>query len=306
MNFFILHRLWQTCLTAIFVSMIVFGMVRLTGDPTILLLPTEATEADRNFLREQLGLQKPLHKQYLTFMSRVFKGDLGISFRYREPATGLVLGRLKATLELAGASLVLAIVLAVPIGILAAVNHGSKIDNIARWFAAIGQATPVFWFGIIMIMIFSVHLGWFPTSGRNGIRHLVLPAITLGLFSTSAIARLTRSSMLEALQNDFVHFERLSGIPEWLIVMKHCLRNAAIPIITYIALQFGVLISGAVVTETVFAWPGLGMLVVDAVMRRDYPVIQAAVMISAMCILLINFIVDLIYGWLDPRILPET
>ena len=204
--------------------------------------------------------------------------------------------------SIAAVSMLFAIIIALPIGILAAVRRDSWIDTIARWFATLGQATPTFWLGLILILYFSVHLGWFPTSGRGGVENIILPAITLGWFSAAAIARLTRSSMLEALQSDFVRFERLSGLPDRVIVLKHALRNAAIPIVTYMALQFGVLLSGAVVTETVFAWPGIGMIVVDAINGRDYPVVQAAVMVTAMFILLLNLVVDLIYSWLDPRI----
>jgi peptide/nickel transport system permease protein len=198
--------------------------------------------------------------------------------------------------------MLLATIIALPIGILAAVRRDTWIDTLARWFATLGQATPTFWLGLILILFFSVHLGWLPTSGRGGVENLVLPAITLGWFSAAAIARLTRSSMLEAMQSDFVRFERLSGLPERVVVLKHALRNAAIPIVTYMALQFGVLLSGAVVTETVFAWPGVGLIVVDAINGRDYPVVQAAVMVTAMLILLLNLLVDLLYSWLDPRI----
>ena len=278
------------------------SLARITGDPTILLLPSESTEQDRNFFRNQLGLDRPLHEQYMTFVGRVLEGDMGNSFRYRQPALDIVLQRLPATLELAAVSMLFAIIIALPIGILAAVRRDSWIDTLARWFATLGQATPSFWLGLILILFFAVHLGWLPTSGRGGIQNIILPAITLGWFSAAAIARLTRSSMLEALQSDFVRFERLSGLPDRVIVLKHALRNAAIPIVTYMALQFGVLLSGAVVTETVFAWPGIGMIVVDAINGRDYPVVQAAVMVTAMFILILNLAVDLIYSWLDPRI----
>ncbi|GGC66499.1 glutathione ABC transporter permease [Siccirubricoccus deserti] len=302
MGFYILRRIGQTALTAVFVSMIVFSLARVTGDPTISLLPTEATQEDRDFFRRQLGLDQPLHLQYLTFVGRVLEGDMGKSFRYRESALGIVLNRLPATLQLAAVSMLLATIIALPIGILAAVRRDTWIDTLARWFATLGQATPTFWLGLILILVFSVHLGWLPTSGRGGVENLVLPAITLGWFSAAAIARLTRSSMLEAMQSDFVRFERLSGLPERIVVLKHALRNAAIPIVTYMALQFGVLLSGAVVTETVFAWPGVGLIVVDAINARDYPVVQAAVMVTAMLILLLNLLVDLLYSWLDPRI----
>ncbi|MFN4089562.1 MAG: ABC transporter permease [Alphaproteobacteria bacterium] len=302
MSRYIIRRLGQTVITAIIVTMIVFALARLTGDPTLLLLGTDSTEADRAFFRNQLGLDRSLPEQYLTFMANALSGDLGTSFRYREPALDLVLSRLPATLELAFASMVLAVVIAIPIGIIAAVRRGSWIDTGTRWFATVGQATPTFWLGLVLIMIFAVDLRLFPSSGRGGIEHLILPAVTLGWYSSAAIARLTRSSMLEMMQSDFVRFERLSGLPEWVIVTRHALKNAAIPIITYMALQFGVLLSGAVVTERVFAWPGLGQLVVDAINSRDYPVVQAAVLVAALLFLLINLVVDLIYSWLDPRI----
>jgi len=282
--------------------MIVFALARVTGDPTILLLPTESTQEDRDFFRKQLGLDLPLHLQYLTFVGKVLEGDMGQSFRYREPALRIVLDRLPATLQLAAVSMVFATIIALPIGILAAIRRDTWVDTLARWFATLGQATPTFWLGLLLILFFSVYLGWLPTSGRGGIENLILPAVTLGWFSAAAIARLTRSSMLEAMQSDFVRFERLSGLPEWLVVLKHALRNAAIPIVTYMALQFGVLLSGAVVTETVFAWPGVGLIVVDAINARDYPVVQAAVMVTAMLILVLNLLVDLLYSWLDPRI----
>ncbi len=299
---YIMRRLGQTIVTALFVSVIVFSLARLTGDPTILIVPTEATEEDIQFFRQQLGLDRPLYAQYWSFLTNVLQGDMGISFRYREPALDLVLSRLPATLELAVISMLLATLIAVPIGVLAAVKRGSMIDTGTRWFATIGQSTPTFWLGLMLILVFSVDLGLFPTSGRGTIWHLVLPAITLGWYSAAAIARLTRSSMLEVMESDFVKFERLSGLPERVIVLRHALRNAAIPIITYMALQFGVLLSGAVVTERVFAWPGIGQTVVAAISMRDYPVIQAAVMVTAILFLLLNLLVDLLYSWLDPRI----
>jgi peptide/nickel transport system permease protein len=299
---YLVRRLFQTIATALFVTVIVFVLARLTGDPTVLLLPTEATEADRDFFRRQLGLDQPLPQQYLSFIGNVVAGDLGTSFRHRVPALGLVLSKLPATLELACASMLLAIVLALPAGIVAAVRRGSWTDTVVRWFATLGQATPTFWLGLMLILIVSVGLNLLPTSGRGSFAQLVLPTVTLGWYSTAAIARLTRSSMIEVLQSDFVKFERLSGLPEWRIVTRHALKNAAIPILTVMALQFGVLLSGAVVTERVFAWPGIGQLTVDAILERDYPVVQAAVLVTAFLFLLINLAVDLIYSWLDPRI----
>src|SRR3546814_238130 len=207
---YIVRRLGQTLVTAVFVSMIVFGLARLTGDPAILLLPTEATEADRQFFRTQLGLDRSLPEQYLTFIGNAIQGDLGQSFRYREPALDLVLDRLPATLELAVASMVLAILIAIPIGVISAVRRGSWIDRFTRWFATVGQSTPTFWLGLILILLFAVQFGLLPSGGRGGIEHLILPAVTLGWYSAAAIARLTRSSMLEMMQSDFVQIGRAS------------------------------------------------------------------------------------------------
>jgi peptide/nickel transport system permease protein len=299
---FILRRLLQTAVTALFVTMIVFALARLTGDPTVMLLPTEATQADRDFLKNQLGLDKTLPEQYFTFISKALVGDFGISFRYRVPVRDLVLARLPATIELAVLSMVMATVIALPLGIISALRRGSLIDRLARWFATLGLATPTFWLGLMLILLFAVTLNWLPAAGREHWSSRILPVIALGWFSAAAIARLTRSSMLDAMQSDFVRFERLSGLPEFIIVLKHALKNAAIPIVTYMALQFGVLLSGAVVTERVFAWPGIGSLVVDAILERDFPVVQAAVLVTAILFLLINLATDLFYSWLDPRI----
>ncbi len=302
MKHFILRRLIQTAFTAVLVSLIVFTLARLTGDPTLTLLPAEATEQDRNFFRDQYGLDRPLPVQYLTYAGNVLRGDLGVSFRYREPALGIVLDRLGATLQLAVASMILATLFALPLGVLSAIRHGTWIDAAVRAFAALGQSTPSFWLGLVLVLVFAVELGWLPTSGRGGLQHLILPALTLSFFTAGAVARLTRANMLESMRSDFVRFERLAGLPERAIVLRHALRNAAIPVVTFMALQFGVLLSGAVVTETVFAWPGIGLLVVDAISARDYPVIQATVLVTAFLILLLNLAVDLLYGWLDPRI----
>lgn len=295
-------RIGQTLITAIFVSMIVFSLARITGDPALTLLPTEATQEDRDFFRKQYGLDQPIYLQYLTFAKNVVSGDLGTSFRFREPALQLVLEGLSATLLLGISSMILATIIALPLGVLSAVKRDTWIDTFTRWLAALGQSTPSFWLGLLLVLFFSVYLGWLPTSGHGELKHLVLPALTLSFFTAGAIARLTRSNMLEALRSDFVRFERLSGLSEWRIVVRHALRNASIPIVTFLALQFGVLLSGAVVTETVFAWPGIGRIVIDAINTRDYPVLQAAVIVSAFLILFLNLLVDLFYAWLDPRV----
>lgn len=292
----------QTAVTALIVTVIVFGLARMTGDPTALLLPMDATVEDREFFRHQLGLDQPLPLQYVTYLTNALTGDLGTSFRFRLPALDLVLDRLPATMLLAGSAMVFAILVGLPCGILAAIKKDSWIDGAARWFATFGEATPSFWLGIVLIMIFAVEFRLVPSAGIGGFQHLILPTITLGWSTAAALSRLMRSSLLEVFQHDFIRTQRLNGLPEWLIILKHALKNASIPVVTYLALQFGVLLSGAVVTETVFAWPGLGQLVVDAINARDYPVIQAAVLVAAIIFLLLNLVVDLLYGWLDPRI----
>jgi len=302
MGYYIARRLAQTAVTALIVSLLVFTLVRLSGDPVRLIMPSPASQEDLAFFRTQLGLDKPLPQQFLTFLGNALSGDFGKSFRYDEPALDLVLSRVPATVELAVASMILAVLIGVPIGIVAALRRGHLVDLLVRWFAMLGQSTPSFWLGMLLILVFAVHLQVVPSSGRGSVSHLILPAVALGWFSAASIARLVRSSMLEAMQSDFVKLERLVGLPERVIVMKHALRNAAVPIVTYMALQFGVLLSGAVVTEKVFAWPGIGQLTVNAIMFRDFPVIQAAVLVIAAFFLVINFAVDVLYRVLDPRI----
>jgi peptide/nickel transport system permease protein len=232
-------------------------------------------------------------------------GDFGTSFRHQQPALPLVLERLPATLELAGAALLLAVALALPLGVLAAVYRGRIVDVVAMAFAVVGQATPYFWMGIMLILIVSVELAWLPTSGRGGLERLILPAITLGTHFAASLARLTRTSMLEVFGQQFVTTARAKGLSEWSVVLGHTLKNAAVPVITLIGLQFGTLLGGAVVTETIFAWPGVGRLAVQSVFVRDYPVVQAGVFVLALTFVAINLLVDLLYGVLDPRIRRE-
>ena len=302
---FVARRLLHTALVTLGVVTLVFVALRLSGDPAATMLPGDASVDELRHLRRTLGLDQPLHVQYVAFLGSAVRGDFGESFRHQQPAFGLVLERLPATLELAFAALLLAVVVALPLGIVAALYRGRAADVLAMGFAVVGQATPYFWMGIMLILVVSVELGWLPTSGRGGWPHLILPAVTLGTHFAASLARLTRTSMLEVLGQNFVTTARAKGLGEPRVVLAHALKNAAVPVVTLIGLQFGMLLGGAVVTETIFAWPGVGRLAVQSIFVRDYPVVQAGVLVLALVFVAINLGVDLLYGTLDPRIRDE-
>lgn len=295
-------RLLQFVVVLFGVVTIVFLLQRLSGDPTGLLLPIDASEEVREELRRQLGLDRPVIVQYLGFVADVARGDLGNSYRFQQPALGLVLERLPATLLLAASALALSLVIALPLGILAAVHRNTWIDTLATGFSLLGQAVPVYWLGLLSILLFGVVLRWLPTMGGGSFAALILPAATLAVYSAARIMRLTRSAMLDVLHQDYVRMARAKGISESRVMIKHALRNAAIPIVTIVGLQFGGLLGGAVITETVFAWPGVGRLAVNAVHQRDFPVVQAVTLIIAFAFTAINLTVDLLYVWLNPRV----
>jgi ABC-type dipeptide/oligopeptide/nickel transport system permease component len=253
----------------------------------------------------ELGLDQPLPVQYAVFLRNVLRADFGRSIHFREPAWRVVMGYLPATAELGLAAFGLALLVAVPVGLLSAVKRNSPLDHTAMGVALIGQSAPTFFLGILFILLFSLKANWFPTSGRGGWEHLVLPALTLGAFAMASIARLTRSAVLEVLRQDYVRTARAKGLSELAVVVKHTLKNAALPVVTITALQFGTLLGGAVVTETVFAWPGIGRLAIQSIYNRDYPVVQCTVFLSAVAFIVINFTVELFYGLLDPRIRPR-
>ncbi|HEX5814278.1 MAG TPA: ABC transporter permease [Methylomirabilota bacterium] len=302
---YVFRKVFHTAFVALGVVTLAFAALRLSGDPAATMLPGDASVEELVALRHQLGLDRPLWLQYVQFLGGALTGDFGTSFRHQQPALPLVLERLPATLELAGAALALAVALALPLGILAAVYRGRLLDVLAMAFAVVGQATPYFWMGIMLILVVSVELGWLPTSGRGGVERLILPAVTLGTHFAASLARLTRTSMLEVLGQQFVTTARAKGLSEWSVVLAHALKNAAVPVVTLIGLQFGTLLGGAVVTETIFAWPGVGRLAVQSVFVRDYPVVQAGVFVLALTFVAINLLVDLLYGVLDPRIRRE-
>jgi peptide/nickel transport system permease protein len=303
MQRYIARRVFHSLLAIVAMSLIVFSLARITGNPLDVMLPLEAGPEDYARVAKHWGLDQPLHTQYAIFVSKAVRGDFGNSWKWHgHSAMSLVWQRLPATLQLAGFALLISVLLALPIGVLAAVMKGTVWDSAAKIIALLGQSLPAFWLGIVLMWIFAVHLGWFPTSGKGGLQHMVLPAITLGWFQVAALMRLVRSSMLEVLDSEFVKLTRIKGLSEWKVVWKHCLRNAAIAPLTFFAIIAGVLMTGAVVTESVFSWPGTGLLVVDAVRARDFQVVQAVVIVFAGIFIMTNLLVDILYAYLDPRI----
>ena len=303
MRAYVLRRLWQSALTLLGVSLLVFVVLRvLPGDPAKMLLPDGAPQSAVDELNRQLGLHEPLHVQYGIFIRSVVRGDFGQSFQYRAPALRVVTERIAATAELALAALILTVAIGVSLGILAAVRRGTRYDYASTFLAVLGQSLPNFWLGIMLILLFGVALRWLPTSGFESWRHIVLPAITLAAFPTALVARLTRSSMLEILGRDYIRTGRAKGLAERSVVLRHALRNAAVPVLTVLGLQIGTLLGGAVITESVFAWPGMGKLVVDAIFFRDFPVVQTVLIFSATIFVGLNLVVDLLYTAIDPRI----
>jgi ABC-type dipeptide/oligopeptide/nickel transport system permease component len=299
---FVAPRLLRALVALWLVSTVVFVVMRLSGDPVPLLLPPDAPHSEILRVRAELGLDRPLPVQYAVFLTNLLHGDFGRSIHFREPALSVVLGYLPATVELGLTAFAVAALIALPVGLLSAMHRNSWIDHTVMGVALVGQAAPTFFLGILFILVVSLQLGWLPTSGRDGWRHLVLPAATLGAFAMASIARLTRSAVLEVLGADYIRTARAKGVSEALVVVKHTLKNAALPIVTITALQFGTLLGGAVVTETVFSWPGMGRLAVQSIYNRDYPVVQCAVFVSALVFIVVNFCVDLLYGVLDPRV----
>lgn len=299
---YIINRLGYTIIVALGAVTIVFMLLHLTGDPVGQLLPLDATPQDREELRAKLGFDQPLPVQYFLYISRVVQGDFGDSLRYRQPVMPLVLERMPATLQLTAASMFVALLIAIPAGVIAALNRNTLLDSGTTFLALLGQCMPTFWLGLMLIILFGVKLKILPPAGIGTWKHLVLPAIALGSYSAAIIARLLRSGLLEVINQDYIRTARSKGLHERSIIATHAMRNAALPVITIIGIQIGVLLGGAIVTEYVFAYPGLGRLVLEAVSNRDFPMVQGAVLVVAIIISLINLLVDLSYGFLDPRI----
>jgi ABC-type dipeptide/oligopeptide/nickel transport system permease component len=302
MGTYIIRRIGLVCVVLFGVLTIVFFLQRLSGDPTDLLLPVDASEEIRREMRHGLGLDEPLPFQYLRFIGNALRGNLGESYKFKQPALSLVVERLPSTVLLATSALVLSILLAIPLGIIAAVYRNSWVDTVATGVSLIGQAIPVYWLGLLLILLFSVGLRWFPSMGGGSWKALVLPAVTLAVYSMARIARLTRSAVLDVLNQEYVMVARSKGLAERVVLFKHVLRNAAIPIATMVGLQFGGLLGGAVLTEMVFSWPGIGRLAVQAVYGRDFPVVQAVTLVVAALFSGINLLVDILYAVLNPQI----
>ena len=282
---------------------VVFLIVHLIpGDPVEIMLGEQARAVDREALRHEMGLDKPIHLQYVAFLKGLVRGDLGHSLHTKQPVLTSIARRLPATIELAAAAMAVALLLAIPLGLLAAYKKDSLVDQGSMLFALLGISMPNFWLGPLLIIVFSLKLGWFPVSGRGSLAHVVLPAITLGTAMAAILTRMTRASMLDVIQSDYITTARAKGVRESLVVLKHAFRNALIPVVTIVGLQIGGLLAGSIITETIFAWPGIGRLTIQAINARDYPLVQGCVLIIALGYVLVNFATDLLYGLIDPRI----
>ncbi|AWM86406.1 ABC transporter permease [Microvirga sp. 17 mud 1-3] len=303
---FILKRLLQAVFVILAVTLIVAFAIRLSGDPAVMLAGgSNITEKDLQNIRQALGLERPFYVQYLDFLRGVLVGDFGRSFMGGTPVSLLISKALPATLLLAFASLLISIVLSVPLGVYAAVQRGRWPDQLIRILSLVGLSFPNFWLAIMLVLFFSITLGILPPSGMEGPESFVMPALTMGIILTATNVRLVRTSMLETLSQQYIMVARSKGLKDWVVLYKHALRNSAIPLVTYIGLQFGSLIGGIVIVERVFNWPGMGTLAFDAISARDYPVLQGSITVLALFIVLINLLVDIAYGLIDPRIRTE-
>ena len=302
MKWYVLNRIAQGLFTIWAVTAVLFCLTRIFGDPISLMLPLEATEQDRQNLTRLLNLDKPIPVQYLYYINDVAHGNFGFSYVFRQPAAEVILKRIPATMELACGAMIFSILIGITAGMLSVLRPRTWIERISMGLALFGQAAPFFWVGLVLIMLFSVYLGLLPSSGRGGLVNLILPSITLGMWSTAAIARLTRSRMKEVLSKEYIKLARLKGLRESVIIWKHAFRNATIPIVTLIGLELGSMLGGAVVTETVFAWPGIGRLVIESVLLRDYALVSGITIFVSFIFVGLNLVIDLTYGIIDPRV----
>ena len=302
MQRFLLRRFLISIVTVLVVSVMIFGMSRAVGDPRVLLLDDYSTKDDWDRLGRELGLDKPYYEQYGIFVKEALKGEFGESIQQGRPAMHIILERLPATIQLGVAAFVLSLIVGVPLGILSAVKRGSLLDQFARIVALVGQSAPPFWLGIMLMFFFAVQLDWLPPFGREGPKSVILPAITLGWFYAAANLRLIRSAMLDVLDSEYIKLARAKGVSSRSIIMKHAFRNALIPPLTFAGVTLGALVTGSLVTETVFAWPGLGKLAVDSLFGLDYPLLQGVVIIFTLMYVGASFLVDVLYAYIDPRI----
>jgi len=302
MRRYIIRRLGYSVISLVLLSLTIFFFVRVTGDPAVLLVEPGASKADLDQIRQQFGLDRPLFVQYGHFVSALVRGDFGQSFYYRTPVLELYLSRLPNSLMLAAAAMALSLLIGIPSGILAAVNVNGWWDRIGKIFSLLGLSLPSFWVGLVMILFFSVYLGWLPSSGAGTISHMIMPAFALGWFFAAAHMRMTRSSMLEVMGSEYVKLARLKGLPERMVITKHAFKNALIPVLTLAGINLVIMVNVAVVVETVFAWPGIGRLLYEGVAFRDFPVVQATVLLSGVMVVVVNLLVDILYAVIDPRI----
>lgn len=303
MTKYLLKRLWQSMIAIFGITVVVFVILHLTGDPVELMVSPTTPQEQMDILREQLGYNDPLHIQYIRYIKGLLVGDFGTSYYYHEPALKVVLERVPATMELACAALLISVLLGIPAGIISAIKRNSFTDSVIRILALLGQCLPAFWLGIMLIMLFSVKLGWFPTGGNEeGWKSLIMPAFTLGLFSAATICRLLRSNMIEVMSKEYIDVAKAKGLRSYVVIMKHAFKNAFSSILTMLGMQFASLLGGSVITETVFAWPGVGRLVIQSIQSSDFAVVQCIVFLMAMVFVVTNLIVDLLYSVINPRV----
>nr|WP_325188709.1 ABC transporter permease [uncultured Oscillibacter sp.] len=296
------RRLLQVIPVLLIVTVVVFFMVHLSGDPTSMMLPQDATQEARENLREALGLNRPLHVQYWIFIKGLFQGDFGISHKYNAPALPIVLERIPASLELCAVSIVLSVVIAIPLGVWAARAHGTPFDSLVNALAVLGQAMPSFWIGIMLILLLGVKWTLLPVSGRGSMAQLIMPSVTLAIGTSAQIIPLVRSSMLEIVHEDYIRTARSKGLSERTVIYRHAFKNALVPVITMVALQIPALFGGALITETIFAWPGLGQLMVTGVTNHDMAIVQACILMITFITIVVNLCADMLYCLIDPRI----
>lgn len=299
---YLAKRLVQSIFVLLGITVVVFVVLHLSGDPVQLMVPPSASQAEVEVLREKMGFNDPLYQQYYRFLVDILHGDFGTSYYYNEPAMKIVLDRFPATVKLASCAMVIALVLAIPAGILAAVKRNSKVDAVIRSLALLGQCIPSFWSGIMMILLFSVKLHVLPTGGNESVKSFILPAVTLGLFSAASVTRVLRSSMIEVMGKEYITVAKAKGLPGYLVIWKHAFKNAFSSMMTIVGMQFAGLLGGSVITETVFAWPGVGRLIVQSITNNDFMVVEATVILLAGIFVLINFIVDVLYCVINPRV----
>jgi ABC-type dipeptide/oligopeptide/nickel transport system permease component len=302
MGQFILRRTLYALISLFILSVTIFAIVRLTGDPVTMMAEPGARAEDLDRLRVEWGLDQPYPVQYLTFAKNVFMGDLGNSFNYQMPVTTLYFQRLPASLQLALAATLISFVIGIPAGLISAVKVNSAWDNAGKVVALFGLAVPGFWLGLVMILIFSVWLGWLPTSGQGGIQHLIMPSVALGWYFAASLLRLTRSSMLEVMRSEYIKLARLKGLPGFIVIAVHAFKNALIPVLTLAGINLVVMINAGVIIEVIFAWPGIGRLLYEGIFQRDFPLVQGVVIQAGIMIVLVNLTIDILYAYIDPRI----